>query len=106
MNESTESTNGRPPTFEQVAIDLKKWLYGACDGEPEWVDAGDKYDWHHAATMTWDEFHTISRRKRYEDSFYESIRKRGWDIGIMVAFGCNAIFVSTDDNILPDGLDS
>lgn len=103
MSNST-GTDGQLPSFAQVAIALKEWLYEDCDEEPEWEDG--KYDWHHAATMTWDEFRRISRRIRHEGSFCEAVRKQAWDIGIMVAFGRNAVFVSTDDNILPDGLGS
>ena len=93
--------SGEKLSFEEVARELQRRLYRKGE-EP------NPYDDHLGCvlTLTYSELRSLSQRKKFVERFYVEVRRWGWELGILIAFGCKVVVVATDSHFAPDRLRS
>ena len=84
------------PSFKQIAERLKDRLY-RNDGEPDEPGHGS------VLTIPYEAFYGIVERDQLRKRLYTEVELEASRIGLIVAFGWNAVVVATDDNFVPDG---
>ena len=79
------------PTAKQIAQGFHDFLYDEVDHD---LPTG-----HGRMVLTnYDKFAELHQRDRVSDSLYEHVYTAGLELGILIGFGENGIFVGTDDN--------
>ena len=96
------------PSFKQIAQGLKSRLdMKGIESIPldDTVDADDDaQDWSGGLlTISYGEFCGIAGRKQLRKRLYTEVELEASRIGLIVAFGWNAVIVATDANFAPEG---
>ena len=84
------------PSFKQIAERLKDRLY-RNDGEPDGLGYGS------VLTIPYKAFYGIVERDQLRKRLYTEVELEASRIGLVVAFGWNAVIVATDDDFVPGG---
>ena len=84
------------PSFEQIAKMLEDRLHLKC-GRP------DEHGHGSVLTIPYNDFCIMSGRTQLRKRLYMEIEQEASRIGLIVAFGWNAVIVATDDDFAPDG---
>ena len=79
------------PTPQQIAQALYDFLYEDQDEE---LKAGQGV----MLLTNYDRFSEIHQRDRVNDSLYTQVYEAGLELGILIGFGGDLVFVGTDDN--------
>ena len=84
------------PSFEQIAKTLEGMLY-RNNREPDEPGHGS------VLTLSYEAFYGIVERDQLRKRLYTEVELEASRIGLVVAFGWNAVIVATDDNFVPEG---